>query len=350
MGWTRRQWLHMVGLLPIGITLRPHRPEEQRVAMPLLRPRALRPGATVAILAPASPAGPHEVQEAVRLLRSFGCRVRLGATVQAATRRYLAAPDEVRAQELMEHVADPTVDAILCARGGYGVMRLLPFLDWELFRHHPKPIIGFSDITALLVAITSRARLVTYHGPVAVSTFDAFTVRSLRRTLWVPDALEGPWRLHDPSWEVLSPGVACGPLMGGNLSLLVATLGTPYEVDTRGAVLFLEDIGEEPYRVDRMLTQLLLAGKLQQCVAVLLGHFRAPWRQGRIPGSSIPGQPPLIDVVRERLGGLGIPILAGLPLGHVRSKLTLPLGVWAEVNASARTIRLVESSVADEVT
>lgn len=317
--------------------------------MPLLRPHGLRPGATVAILAPASPAGPREVHEAVRLLQSLGCRVRLGATVRAGARQYLAAPDKVRAQELMESVSDPTVDAVLCARGGYGVMRLLPLLDWELFRRFPKPIVGFSDITALLVAVTTRARVVTYHGPVAVSTFDAFTVHYLRRTLWVPDALERPWTIHDPSWEVLSPGVACGPLMGGNLSLLVATLGTPYEMDTRGAVLFVEDIGEEPYRVDRMLTQLLLAGKLQQCVAILLGRFRAPWGR-RIPGSSIVGQPSVAEIVRERLSGLGVPVLAGLPLGHVRSKLTLPLGVWAEVNASTRTIRLVESSILDKVT
>lgn len=350
MSWTRRQWLRMVGLLPVGLA--PWRLEfrERAATVPLLRPRGLRPGATVAITAPASPAFPQEVEEAVRRLTALGCRVHLAATVRMGNRRYLAASDEVRAQELMELIADPNVDAILCARGGYGVMRLLPFLDWELFRRHPKPVIGFSDITALLVAITGRARVVSYHGPVAVSTFDAFTVEYFRRTLFLPDGAVNPWSLHEPSWEVLNPGIACGPLIGGNLSLLVATLGTPYEVDTRGAVLFVEDIGEEPYRVDRMLTQLLLAGKLQQCVALLVGRFRAPWGNGRVPGSSIRWQPSVAEILRERLSGLPIPILSGLPIGHLRSKLTLPLGVWVEVNASARTIRLLESSVAGEVT
>ncbi|MCS6966900.1 MAG: LD-carboxypeptidase, partial [Candidatus Kapabacteria bacterium] len=195
---------------------------------------------------------------------------------------------------------------------------------------------------------TSRARIVTYHGPVAVSTFDDFTVEYFRRTLFLPEGYVNPWNLQVSECEVIAPGIACGPLIGGNLSLLVSLLGTLYEPDTRGAVLFLEDIGEEPYRVDRMLTQLLLAGKLQHCVAVLVGRFRAPWGRGQ-RSSGIGWQPPLRDILRERLGGLGIPVLASLPLGHVRSKLTLPLGVWAEVNTSTCTIRLVEPSIADEV-
>jgi len=350
MGWTRRQWLQMVGLLPLGVAAKPSwsvRAEEPS-ARELVRPRGLRPGATIAITAPASPARPAEVEAAVRVLQQLGCRVRLGDTLRRGSRRFLAAPDPVRAEELMALVADPGVDAVLCARGGYGVLRLLPYLDWELFRRFPKPVIGFSDITALLLALTCRARVVSYHGPVATSTFDAFTVSFFRRTLFLPDALR-PWSLSDPSWEVLSAGVGCGPLMGGNLSLLVSLLGTPYEPDLRGAVLFLEDIGEEPYRVDRMLTQLLLAGKLQQCVAIVVGRFRAPWGRGR-PSSSIGWQPPLQEVLRERLSALRIPVLAGVPLGHIRSKLTLPLGVWAEVNTATRTIRLVETSVTDEVT
>ncbi len=349
MRWTRRQWLRMCGLAPLAVSalsrlpLAPVRKVEWR---PLLRPKGLRPGATVAITAPASPVGLGELRSALEALSRLGCRVVLGATVRSGKQRYLPAPDHERAQELMEFVADPTVEAVLCARGGYGVMRLLPFLEWELFRRFPKPIIGFSDITALLLAVVTRARVVAYHGPVAVSTFDEFTREFFRRTLFVPEAVKHPWRFHSPSCEVISPGVASGPLIGGNLSLLVSLLGTPYEPDLTGAVLFLEDIGEEPYRIDRMLTHLLLAGKLQQCAAVLVGRFRAPW--GRQP-SSIGWQPPVSEIVRERLGNLGIPVVSGLPLGHLRSKLTLPLGVWAEVNTHTRTIRLIEPSVDDEV-
>lgn len=339
----------MLGLLPLGLSTFPRwQLQSSQEPVSLLRPRGLRPGSRVAITAPASPVDPSEVRPAVEALRQLGCRVVLGSTVRSGRRRYLAAPDQMRAHELMELVADPTVDAILCARGGYGVMRLLPFLEWEHFRHFSKPLIGFSDITALLLALTTRARIVTYHGPVAVSTFDAFTLDSFRRVLFLPDGVARPWSMQDPRWEVLAPGIASGPLLGGNLSLLVSLLGTPYEPDFRGAVLFLEDVGEEPYRVDRMLTQLLLAGKLQQCVAVLLGRFRAPWGRGQ-ERSSIGWQPPLPEVFRERLGNLGIPVLAGLPLGHLRSKLTLPLGVWAEVNTQTCTIRLLEASVADEV-
>ncbi len=349
MRWTRREWLRMLGLMPLGLGVVPRwQPVLREGRAPLLRPPGLRPGATVAITAPASPVHPRELRPALEALQSLGCRVVLGRTVQSGRQRYLAAPDRERAHELMELVADPQVDAVLCARGGYGVMRLLPFLEWGHFRRFPKPLIGFSDITALLLALTTRARIVTYHGPVAVSTFDAFTLDSFRRTLFLPEGATQPWSLQDSRWEVLAPGTACGPLLGGNLSLLVSLLGTPYEPELRGAVLFLEDIGEEPYRVDRMLTQLLLAGKLQQCVAILLGRFRAPWGQKR-RGSSIGWQPPLPEIFRDRLGGLGIPILAGVPIGHLRSKLTLPLGVWAEVNTQTRTIRLVEPSVADEV-
>ncbi|MEN3027432.1 MAG: LD-carboxypeptidase [Chlorobiota bacterium] len=345
MGWTRREWLRVVGTLPLGVSSLRQVPSPAEPP-PLLCPRGLRPGAVVAITAPASPAHPSEMGSAVKALQQLGCRVTFGTTVQRRGRRYLAASDEERARELQELVANPQVDAILCARGGYGTMRLLPLLDWELFRQHPKPIIGFSDITALLLAIATKARIVTYHGPVAVSEFDAFTLEYFRRTLYLPEAALQPWSLRNPSWEVLSPGVACGPLIGGNLTLLVSLLGTPYEPDLRGAVLFLEDVGEEPYRIDRMLTQLLLADKLQQCVAVLIGNFRTSTKRTR---GDVSWQPTVAEILREKLAPLRIPILAGIPLGHIRSKLTLPLGVWAEVNTHTHTICLAEPSVANNV-
>jgi muramoyltetrapeptide carboxypeptidase len=356
---TRRRWLAMVGTGMLGSGLLPgalssrgwarsaHTPGCEGTdpeGIPVLIPPGLRPGALIAITAPASPVRPSELSAVTALLRRWGYRVRLARTVTAGG-RYLAAPDQERAQELMELVADPTVDAILCARGGYGTLRMLPYLDWELFRRFPKPIIGFSDITALLLALYSRARVVTYHGPVATSRFDPFTAEWFRRTLALPEALQ-PWRLSNPQWRVLAPGRATGVLVGGNLSLLVATLGTPYEVDLRGAVLFLEDVGEEPYRVDRMLMQLALAGKLQQCAAVLLGRFRAPW--GRFPSGTIGWQPPVEQIFRDYLASLNIPVLAGLPIGHVLQKLTLPIGVRALVDADARTIALCSPSVNGE--
>jgi len=316
-----------------------------------LLPPALKKGSTIGITAPASGVYNGEIQEGIALLKASGYSIVLGNTL---TRKYgyLSAPDTERAAEFMEFVERPDIDCILCARGGYGVMRILPMLDFGVIRSNPKIIIGYSDITALLVAITKLSNVITYHGPVASSTFDSFTVDYFKRALCKPvsdDTIQSgteefkPITFSDPRMITLTDGVAKGRLTGGNLSMIVATLGTPYEIDTKDSLLFLEDIAEEPYRIDRMLTQLWLAGKLQQCSGIILGQFKN-CEAKRIPGFEVSFS--LQEVLESRITSLGIPAVHGLPIGHVKSKMTIPLGVMAELNAAGKSFTILESPVA----
>ncbi len=359
----RRRFLQiMAGVAALGMGKQPIRAvgigsEESKFASspPLwqrsdgvLLPPALRPGDTVGIVAPASGVYYSSIRSGVQKLRQLGLKVVLGKYIYPE-HKYLAAPDQDRAQELMEFVEREDIRAIVAARGGYGVMRIFPYLDFALFRQHPKIIMGYSDITALLVAIYQQSRLVTFHGPVASSTFDAFTVRWLRTVLFAPDYASR----YPEDWEpmTLTPkqevwtirsGQATGRLVGGNLTLLVSTLGTPYEVDTQDAILFLEEIAEEPYKLDRMLMQLQLAGKLQQCRGIALGQFVRceATSQGLFPLSFT-----LREVLLQYFEPLDIPVVYGLPIGHIDSKWTLPLGTLARLDADAGTITLLEPVV-----
>lgn len=309
-------------------------------------PEGIRQGTTVGVVAPASGVMPKDIKDFVSLCQQWGVNVKMGPNIGKRS-GYLAASDRERADEFMRFIEDPTVNAIVCGRGGYGVMRILPMLDFAAIKQAGKLIMGFSDITALLIAVNQLSGLVTYHGPVASSTFDDFTTSSIKSVVRQLSATEvSPTTTTpmyaDPSLKVITAGVGSGRLTGGNLAMIVSTLGTPYEIDTRDAVLFLEEISEEPYRVDRMLTQLRLAGKLQTCKAIAIGHFRdcenRPRRYNE-PSYS------LSQVLDQLVGDLGIPCVYGLPFGHVRSKLTIPLGIQAELNATERSLRLLEPAV-----
>lgn len=322
--------------------------------IPIVLPAALRKGSTIGITAPASGVDQSEVQEAVSMLKSYGCNIVLGNTI---TRKYgyLSAPDSDRASEFMEFVERRDIDCILCARGGYGVMRILPMLDFSAIRKNPKIIIGYSDITALLLAVHKYTNLVTFHGPVASSSFDPFTLSYFLKTLFSVKAgeIKGENKTESESGAslisytdskvlTLNTGVARGRLTGGNLSMIVSTLGTPYEINTRDALLFLEDVSEEPYKIDRMLTQLWLAGKLQQCNGIVLGQFKN-CEAGRQSGFDVSFS--LQQVLEARIQSLGIPAVYGMPFGHVRSKLTMPVGIMAELNAADKTFTLLEKPV-----
>ena len=315
---------------------------ETEVKEPLARvlPRGIRAGSTVGIVCPASAASTGDIADFVALCRDWDVRVKLGKNVSRRN-GYLSAPDADRASEFMGFIEDPDVDAVICARGGYGVMRILPMLDFAAIRQAGKIIMGFSDITALLIAAQQLSGVVTFHGPVASSTFDSFTVQSLQEVI-LPEEAQSLTSFSNPRLTVISEGSAQGRLTGGNLALVVSTLGTKFEIDTTDAILFLEEVNEEPFRVDRMLTQLWLAGKLQSAKAIALGSFRDCEARGTsITGPSLS----LLQVFEQRLASLGIPVVYGLPFGHVRSKLTLPLGVNAELNATARTFRVLEQAV-----
>lgn len=299
----------------------------------------LRRGGRIAVAAPASPVSSRDLDGFLSVCRSYGLEPVLGPNINRRA-GYLSAPDQDRADEFMSFIEDPSIDAIVCGRGGYGVMRILPMLDYNAIREANKPIMGYSDITSLLIAVHQLSGITTYHGPVASSTFDDFTTTYVEQTLLDPGSSNQEdvlWSFTDDRVTTVQPGVGRGRITGGNLAMVVASLGTAYEVDTQGAILFLEEVNEEPYRIDRMLTQLWLAGKLQSCAGIALGNFKNCEAKGRsISGPS----PSLVAVLKERTQDLGIPVVYGLPIGHVKSKLTVPLGAMAELHTTHPTLTI----------
>jgi muramoyltetrapeptide carboxypeptidase len=304
----------------------------------VIRPAALRPGAGVALVAPAGPVAPEAVDRAVERVRDWGWEPRLGRHARGR-RGYLSGTDEERASDFNEALRDPGVDAIWCLRGGYGTMRVLAEIDWAVLAARPRPVIGFSDNTALHLAIQRRG-IVSFHAPhPATADFPAFSAELLRRSLTVPEPA-GPLPFPAASAgraETLRGGAAEGPLVGGNLSLLAATLATAVSPRTDGAILFLEEVGEAAYRVDRLLTQLRLAGVLGRVAGVAVGAFT--------DAESTADAPEIAGVIEDRLGDLGVPVAIGFPFGHVADNWTLPLGVRARLDADAGTLTLLEPAV-----
>lgn len=312
----------------------------------ILKPARLRPGATVALIAPAGPFSEDKLANARRNFETLGLKVKEGENLFARN-GYLAGTDEQRLADLHRAFADPAVDAIWCIRGGYGCTRLLPQVDFDLIRNNPKPFIGYSDITALHLAIRKKTGLITFHGPVGASDFPENTLAHFRAALMEP--VEG-YRIAIPAaGEVLpgeeykpfiiSSGTARGRLTGGNLSLLAALVGTPYFPSFRRKIVFIEDVGEQPYRIDRMLTQLLQASDLKQAAGIALGVFFDCQPKPGSPSLSLP------DVLRDRLGKLGIPVIYGIPFGHVPHQATFPYGVEAALDADAGMLTLLEAGV-----
>ncbi|MBJ9977950.1 LD-carboxypeptidase [Pseudomonas sp. S75] len=297
-------------------------------------PKALDKGARFAIVAPAGPAR-LDTQKATAWFesRGYGCRIYPGALQSDG---YLAGSDQQRARDLQEAFADPEIDAILCMRGGYGSMRLLDRLDFALIGRHPKPLIGYSDITALHTAIARHAGFVTFHGGMLNADLLGHklepTVGSLLGQLHGErgpgDAIEHPAGF---ALTTVSGGRASGRLVGGNLSMLGATLDTPAEIDSHDSILFIEDVNEPLYRVDRLLTQLRLAGKLEGVRGVLAGDFA---------GITVGALQPLL---RDIFGPLNVPVLAGWRSGHSDPNVCLPLGARVQLDADARRVVLVQS-------
>jgi len=303
----------------------------------MIRPPALRPGSRIALVAPAGPLAEGAVDRAIGRVREWGFEPLPGAHVRKR-HGYLSAPDADRADDLNAALRDDSADAVWCLRGGYGVMRILPRVDWDALARRPRAVIGFSDITALHLGI-QRLGIVSFHGPhPATQELNDFSRDGLLRALTNADA-PGllPFPAGAPPAAAITGGVAEGRLVGGNLSLVAATLGTPYAIDGRDAILFLEEVGEAPYRVDRLLSQLLLAGVLDGVAGIALGGFTET-------GDESAG-PTVLDVLHDRLGGLGIPIAHGFPFGHVDDNWTLPVGARARLDAGAGTLVVIEGAV-----
>jgi muramoyltetrapeptide carboxypeptidase len=283
------------------------------------RMHRLSPGARIQVVAPAGPFDVAEFELGVARLRTrYDVRYDAGILERAG---YLAGSDDRRTAELLGALRDREVQAIVAARGGYGATRLLDRISAEVVAEHPKLLVGFSDVTALH-ALWSRAGLGSIHGPMVAALGRCDGVQFAR---WIA-AVEGALPPAIDGLQALAPGSARGPLLGGNLAVLSALIGTPYAPPLAGCVLFLEDVGERPYRVDRMLTTWAHAGWLAQPSAIVLGRFTEA--EPGADGTTVE------QVLRERLSGLGIPVLAGLPAGHVDDNLELPLGATAAVDAA----------------
>ena len=310
---------------------------------PLLKPRAVPPGGRVAIIAPASPFPRDEFEAGVAEVRALGFVTVIDPCV-FDRRGYVAGDARSRAQALMSAWQDPAIAAVLTARGGYGSVELLPYLSIETLRQSPKVLVGYSDITALLSFLTTRCRVTAVHGPTLTGRLSggpaAYDRASFLAALTTASAVG---TLPAPGLECILPGEVEGPVLGGNLTQLAASMGTPYAFDPPdGCVLFLEDVNERPYRIDRLLTQLRQCGVLQRTRAIVFGEF---------PGCDEPdGTITARDVVAAAVRGCAGPVVWGLPVGHTSGPtLTLPLGVCVRVLTEPQpAVIVLESAVVDE--
>ena len=304
----------------------------------LIRPRALQDGDVIRVVAPASPFKSEDLAAGVRVLESWGYRVRVPDDIFSSW-HYLAGSPRRRADELHAAFLDAEAAAILPVRGGYGLTTLLPLLDAELVRAHPKVVVGCSDLTVLLQWLYSEVGMASFHGPMVGALgkgsdeAGAQRLRELLRSDQKPSSMRSA--LDDAHGWCLSPGVASGRVLGGSLPLLAALCGTPLQPDTRGAVLFLEDVGERPYRIDRLLTQLHQSGLFAGVEGVVLGDF---------VGCDEPaGEPSWRDAADRVFRNLPIPVVAGLSFGHGEPNLAFPVGTRVRMDAGQGLVEFREA-------
>lgn len=324
-----------------------------------MKPPRLSEGDTIGLITPSHYASEEQLRKTIANMEQLGFRVRYTPNM-LVRKGYLGGTDAQRADDINRMFADDGIAGIMCVTGGYGTTRLLSYLDYDIIRQNPKPLIGFSDITGLLYGIHSQTGLVGFHGPVGDSDYNEFTTRYFRNVLMEPQSellyeqpqgltaeelvplyLEGKdVSISQPERVLLSPGTAEGSLVGGNLTLVTSLCGTAYDVDMRDKIVFLEDVGEAPYRIDRMLTQLLLSpDKLSAAAGVVLGLFTNCEAEDEETSFS------LAQVLQDRLASLNIPVLYGIHFGHIRRNATLPFGTRARLDADAKSVSLVEAAV-----
>ena len=305
-----------------------------RTNVNVTKPPALRPGARIGVVATAGTVDGKTLEQGIEAIRAAGFVVEPAASL-VEKKGYLAGGGELRARTLEEFFVRPDVDAIFCARGGFGSIQLLPFLNAQRLRLHPKIFVGFSDVTILLNWLCQECRLMTFHGPMVAMDIARGLTGCTEEFFW--QTLSG----NKKSWEVkaLQPvqkGVAEGELAGGCLSLLVTTLGTPYEIETKEKILFLEDVGEKPYRIERMLTHLEMAGKLVEVSGLILGTFT------QCEGD---GDREVTEIITEFFSDAPYPVVAGFPAGHGKENLLLPIGARTAVDGGAGLVSLLETPV-----
>ncbi len=307
--------------------------------MKIQYPRPLRQGATVGLIAPSGAIrSENGLGRAIDAVKAQGFHVKLGESC-GQVRGYLSGTDDVRALDINRMFADDEVEGIFCIRGGYGAPRILSMLDYDNIKKHPKPFLGYSDVTALHVALLQKCALASFHGPMPVSdwigeSFDPFSMEHLRNMLMRPvdGFLENPTGYDT---ETVTAGAAEGLLAGGNLTLIAGLCGTPWALDARGKILFLEEVGEKTYHLDHLLTQLASAGLFRDCAGVVFGQFTDCPIEYPDFGLS------LREIIRDVVEPFGKPTLLGLRAGHCQPSLTLPLGARCALDAGAKTLRVL---------
>ncbi|MDB5692222.1 MAG: LD-carboxypeptidase [Alphaproteobacteria bacterium] len=314
------------------------------------KPPRLRPGDTIGLIAPAMFSDDFvEVEQVKSAIASMGLVPKLGRYVTARY-GYLAGTDRMRAEDINAMYADEAVRAVFAVHGGWGSARLLPFLDWDVIRRNPKLLVGFSDISALHLAFAARAGFPTIHAPNAANGWDEMSRDSFRSLAFAAETplFRNPEAgaldpLAQERWRttVIRPGKAAGILVGGNLSVLASLVGTPWLPAFEGKILFLEETGEAEYRIDRMMTQLELAGILGKVAGIVFGQCtRCTAGTPNYSGFTVP------QLLQQHLAPLGVPAFHGANIGHVANQLAMPVGVRAEIDAAAGTIRILEPAVA----
>lgn len=314
-----------------------------------IKPKKLKKGDTVGLIAPAGYLKENHLKETRENLEGIGLKIYYTERISHRN-GYLGGTDKERAEDINHMFANENVDAIFAVRGGYGCARMLDYIDYDIIKKNPKILIGYSDITSLLYAIYAKTGLVCFHGPVGTSTFNEFSVKNMKDVLMetkapvVLESHEEAYTSEDPEYRfsVINSGKAEGVLAGGNLSIVASMVGTSYDVNLKDKILFLEEIGEDPYRVDRMLTQMELAGKFEGIRGFALGIFKdCSLKDEEDKKKSFS----LHEVLFDRLQKFNVPTIYGLSFGHVVNKFTLPFGVNAELNVDNRTLALLENSV-----
>ena len=330
-----------------GASTKPHRPTHA-MKRPLIKPPRLREGDLVGLIAPGGHSSDAAIEKSVRNIEALGFRVKQGANLREVHGNYAGSVQQ-RIADLHAMFADPEVKAIWCIRGGSGCISLLASIDYALIRANPKILLGYSDITALHLAIHRHAGLVTFHGPVASSTPSSYSTAHMlavlmdpQPTYTIPMAMENARRaLDEPHYAIrtVHAGIATGALMGGNLSMVSALAGTPYAADFRNSILFIEEVNEAPYRIDRWMTQLDLSVGLSKAAGVMIGIC------DNCEGKDEDITLTLDETLDIHLQPLTKPAVSGYSFGHIRNQFTIPVGVRATLDTERQTVTLLEAAV-----
>ncbi|MCD6557307.1 MAG: LD-carboxypeptidase [Bacteroidales bacterium] len=308
-------------------------------------PKKLKKGATFGLITPSGVITKKQLEETVKEIESLGYKAYYKASILSEF-GYLAGTDEERSDELIHMFENPDVDAILCVRGGYGAIRILDLIDYNIIKKNPKIFIGYSDITALITAFYLKSGLVSYHGPVGISTFNEFSLKSLFNIISKTKSTHLYSYEREPETDnnsefdffTINNGKASGELIGGNMSVLVSMIGGKFEPEFKGKIVYLEEIDEKTYKIDKMLTQLIYSTDLKEASGIIFGIFS---------GCDNNEEPTFLlkELLIQIITPLKIPVVYGFPFGHVKNKITLPTGIKAELNADTKTLKLIEKTV-----